>query len=127
MSSGGFTISVYESSTGLFFPITIQPETLTLTLNSVANAAPANTPGVGLPSAVVSKGRRSFGVNARLVRVRTPNTGGDPNYVPLGIIALPVLQAATFAAYGKGQTGTYEINGNAIAVQFVGKTPETVR
>lgn len=126
MSSGGFSTSVYESNSGLFFPIRIQPETLTLTLNSQANAAPANTPGAGLPSAVISRGRRSFGVNARLVRVRTPATGGDPNYVPLGIISLPVLQASVYAAYGKGQTGTYEINGSSIAVQFVGKTPETI-
>jgi hypothetical protein len=126
MSAGGFVTAVYESNQALFFPIRIQPETLTLTLNSVVNAAPANAPGVGFPSAVVSKGRRSFGLNARLVRVRTPNTGGDPNYVPLGIIALPVLQAATFASYGKGQTGTYEINGASVPVQFVGKTPETL-
>lgn len=126
MSSGPFTPSVYESNNGLFFPIRIQPETLTLTLNTVANAAPANSPGVGLPSAVVSKGRRAFGLNARLVRIRTPATGGDANYVPRGIIALPVLQASVFAGYGKNQTGTYEINGTAIPVQFVGKTPETL-
>lgn len=126
MSSGGFITSVYETGTGAFHPIRIQPETLTLTLNGQANAAPANPAGAGLPSAVVSKGRRSLGINARLVRIRTPNTGGDPNYVPLGVISLPVLQAAVFAAYSKGQTGTYEINGNSVAVQFVGKTPETI-
>lgn len=127
MSSGAFLNTVYESGSGLFFPITIQPETLTLTLAGTANTAPANAPGAGLPSAQVSKGRRATGVNARLVRVRTPATGGDANYIPNGVLTLPVLQAATFAAYGKSQTGTYTINGASIAVEYVGKTPETIR
>ena len=126
MSSGAFIDTVYESRAGLFFPMRVQPETLTLTLNSVVNDAPTGTAGLGLPSASVSRGRKSNGVNARLVRIRTPNTGGDPNYVPLGVIALPVPDPVSFDAFGKGQTGTYSINGSDIAVEFVGKTPETI-
>lgn len=125
MSAGPRTNTVYESGSGLFFPISIQPETLTLTLNNVPNAAPANSPGAGLPSATVSRGRRANGVNARLVRIKftgTPPTG----YKADSPIALPVLQAATYASYGKGQTGTYNLNGTDFNVEYVGKTPETV-
>lgn len=125
MSAGPRTNTVYESGGGLFFPISIQPETLTLTLNSVVNAAPANPAGAGLPSATVSRGRRANGVNARLVRIKF--TGTPPaGYKADSPIALPVLQAAAYAAYGKGQTGTYNLNGTDFAVEFVGKTPETV-
>lgn len=125
MSAGQTLSTVYESDTGLFFPIRIQPETETLTLNTVANAAPANSPGSGLPSASVSRGRRSNGVNCRLVRFRFTGTV-PPGYLEGGVIALPVLQAATYASYGKSQTGTYTLNGTPYSVAFVGKTPETV-
>lgn len=125
MSAGETLSTVYESNNGLFFPIRIQPETETFTLNGVANAAPANPAGAGLPSASVSRGRRSNGVNCRLVRFKFDGTP-PPGYLANGVIALPVLQAATYAAYGKTQTGTYTLNGTDYAVTFVGKTPETV-
>ena len=125
MSAGSPINTVYESGSGLFFPIRVQPETLSLTLNSVANTAPANTPGAGLPSAKGSGGRRSIGVNARLVRFRFTDTS-PTGYKPGGTISLPVLQAAVYAAYGKSQTGTYTLNGTAYTVEYVGKTPETV-
>lgn len=125
MSAGSPINTVYESNASLIFPITIQPETETLTLNSVANAAPASTPGAGLPSAKVSGGRRAIGVNARLVRVRFTTTTPD-GYKMGGIITLPVLQPSVFNGYGKGQTGTYTLNATAYDVEFVGKTPETV-
>lgn len=126
MSAGSPEIVSYESGSGLFFPISIQPETQTLTLNSVANAAPANPIGAGLPSASVSRGRRSNGVNARLVRFRFNSATTPPGYKVDGTLTVPVLQAATFAAYGKGQTGTYTLNGTDYSVAFVGKTPETI-
>ena len=126
MSAGGFVDAVYESNNGVFFPIKVQPETLTLTLDSQVNVSATGTPGIDVPSAQVSKGRSSKGVNCRLVRIRTPATGGDANYVPRGIIALPVFTPAIFALYRRTQTGTYEINGTNIAVQFVGKTAETI-
>lgn len=125
MSAGARTNTVYESGAGLFFPISIQPETLTFTLNGASNTAPANTPGAGLPSATVSRGRRANGVNARLVRFKFSGTT-PPGYKPDSPIAIPVLQASVFAAYGKGQSGTYNLNGTDYAVEYVGKTPETV-
>lgn len=127
MSSGNFVDAAYESNDGRFYPMSVQPETVTLSLNGVGNVSATGPADPTLPSAVVSKGRRSRGVNCRLVRIRTPLVGGDANYVPRGIITLPVFLPATFAAYGRLQTGTYEINGVDIPVQFVGKTPEAIR
>lgn len=126
MSAGTLTNVSYESDTGLFFPLAIQPETESLTLNTVANAAPANPVGAGLPSAQVGKGRRSKGVNCRLVRIRFTGATQPPGYKADGVTTLPVLQLATFAAYGKNQTGTYTLNGTAYEVAFVGKTPESL-
>ena len=125
MSAGPRENVSYEAGSGLFFPISIQPETQSLTLNGVANAAPANPVGAGLPSATVSRGRRANGVNARLVRIKFDGTP-PPGYKEDSPIALPVLQASTYAAYGKSQTGTYTLNGTAYNVVYAGKTPETV-
>lgn len=125
MSAGGFDPSIYESNLGLFFPISIQPETLTLTLNGVANAAGAGPVGAGLPSARVSAGRRSLGVNARLVRVRFNNTL-PPGYKQDGLLTLPVLTPAVYNGLARGQTGTYTLNGTAYDVVFVGVTPEKI-
>lgn len=125
MSAGSPIMTVYETNQALYFPITIQPETESLTLNSVANTASANTAGVGFPSAKVSGGRRSIGVNARLIRVKFTSTIPD-GYKTDGILTLPVLQLATFNAYARGQTGTYTLNGTAYDVRYVGKTPESV-
>lgn len=126
MSGGSFVTVAYENGAGVFHPIRVQPETLTLSLNSVVNSAPANTPGANLPSAKVSSSKRAIGINARTVRVRTSETAPPIGYKPGSIIALPVLQAATFAAYSKGQTGSYSLNGTAYDVTFVGKTPESI-
>lgn len=125
MSAGQTVTVAYESGDAIFFPIRIQPETESLTLNGVVNAAPANPVGEGLPSARVSTGRRSFGVNARLIRFRF--TGAvPPGYKENGVLTLPVLQAATYSAYSKTQTGTYTLNGTDYAVEYVGKTPESI-
>lgn len=126
MSAGAFLVTGYEASTGTIFPISIQPETLTLTLNTIANAAPTTAPAAGLPSAQVSKGRRTIGVNTRLVRFKITDANPPAGYKADGILTLPVLTQVAFAAYGKGQTGTYTLNGTAYAVAFVGKTPETI-
>lgn len=125
MSAGSTILSVYDSDGGNSFNIRVQPETLTLTLATVANAAGTGTPAAGLPSAKVSGGRRSIGVNARLIRVRFTGTL-PPGYKMDGIIALPVLQQSVFNGYAKGQTGTYTLNTTNYDVIAVGKTPETI-
>lgn len=126
MSAGAITKTVYESGNGLFFPVKVQPETLTFTLNGVANTAPANSPGVGLPSASVSHGRRAHGVNCRLIRFKITGTL-PPGYKAESPLTLPVLQASVYAQYDRNQTGTYTLNGIDYTVEYIGKTPETVK
>jgi len=125
MSAGPFETVAYSTDTGAIYPIKIQPETMTLSIDGTANAAPAGPIQGNLPSAQVSKGRRAHGINARLVRFRF--TGAvPPGYKPDGVISLPVLSQATYAGWGKGQTGTYSIQGTDYAIAFVGKTPEKI-
>jgi hypothetical protein len=125
MSAGATILAVYDSDGGNSFNIRVQPDTLTLTIATVANASGTGTPAPGLPSAKTSGGRRSIGVNARLIRVRFTGTL-PPGYKMDGIIALPVLQPSIFNGYAKGQTGTYTLNTTDYDVIVVGKTPETI-
>lgn len=126
MSAGGFIDTGYESEGSFVFPIRIQPETLTLTLNSVVNEAPSTAPGAGLPSAQIGKGRRTLGVNARLVRFVITDATPPPGYKADGVLTLPVLQSSVWSGLAKGQTGTYTLNGTAYAIRYVGKTPEKI-
>lgn len=126
MSAGSFLNTGYETNTDVIHPIRVQPETLSLTLNSVSNAAPTTAIATSVPSAKVSGSRRAIGVNARLVRVRITDGTPPDGYVVGGVITLPVLTQVAFAAYAKGTTGTYTLNGTAYAIEFVGKTPETI-
>lgn len=126
MSAGQFETNGYEDDNGVIHPIKIQPETKTLTLNAVANAAPTTDIAPGVASAKVSGSRRSIGYNARLVRFRITSPTPPPGYVANSVIALPVLTQVAFAGYAKGQSGTYTLNGTAYDVEFVGKTPETI-
>lgn len=127
MSAGDFTDAFYQTDAGKITTIRIQPETLTLTLNAVANASAAGPPEAGLPSAKVSGGRREFGINARLIRVRFTGTLPPGYSGGKSILTLPVMSQTVFAGYSKGQTGTYTLNGTAYDVVFVGKTGETVK
>ena len=126
MSAGDFLSSFYELDGGQIAPVRIQPETLSLTLNTVANTAPAGPATAGLPSAKVSGTRRSFGINARKVRVRFTGTLPPGYSGGKDTISLPVLQTSVFNGYTKGQTGTYTLEATAYDVAFVGKTPETI-
>jgi len=125
MSAGALIDSLYESNTSDLYNIRIQPETLSLTINTNANAAPTGSAPSNSPTARVGGGRRSFGVNARLVRIRFTGTL-PPGYKMDGVIALPVLQLSVFNLYSKGQTGTYTLNGTDYDVAVVGKTPEAI-
>lgn len=125
MSAGQFENSIYQTNDGTLYPIRIQPETASLTLNGVANAAASGPVTGNLPSAQISKGRRSHGVNARLIRFRF--TGAvPPGYTPNGVITLPVLSSASYTAYGKTQVGTYTLLGVDYDIAYVGKTPEKI-
>ena len=122
MSSGAFTDSFYASNElASTHPIRVQPETLALELDGQANEAPAATGAVG-PSAQVSRGKRSIGINARTVTIQF--TATKAGYLAGSKITLPWLKSTTFAALTpKVSTGTYL----EVACKLVGKSPETVR
>jgi hypothetical protein len=122
MSSGRFKKDgKYELDNGDIAKCRVQPETLNLTLNSVANGEPTGSVNVR-GSAAVSRGRRAFGVNCRLVRIRFTST--LPNgYAADEVIALPWLKKSSFDALPDGATGTYLGN----PVILVGRTAESIK
>lgn len=126
MSAGAFVSGIYITDKNVAVNISVQPETKSLTLNTVANTDGTGPIQAGLPSAKVSGTGRSIGINARKVRVRF--TGAvPPGYLgTTGIISLPVLTKTTWDAYDKQQTGTYTLEGTAYDVEFVGKTGESI-
>lgn len=86
----------------------VQPETLALVLNGVANAAAAGAITIGLPRATISaSGRRRGIIRARGVRVRFTGTTTPAGYKPNGIIFLPWMVSATFNALPASSVGTY--------------------
>ncbi len=120
MSSGTFTRTRYELDNGDITNIRVQPETLALVIDGNTNAGV--TDAVTRPgSAKVSGGRRSVGVNARLVRIRF--TAPKDGYAEGEVITLPWLQKATFDNLDLFSTGTYL----GVSVELVGKTAESVR
>lgn len=122
MSSGSFVRSRYETNQGSVAPIRIQPETLGLTLATVANTAPTEALTPGFPSAKVSGSRRQIGLSARRVRIEVTAAGTSGLSVG-SIIALPWLRQATYEAIPDGATGTY----NGATVLFLGRQAEARR
>lgn len=120
MSSGPFLRSKYTLDSGDIAPIRVQPETVALSIGGSANAAPTGaTTTQG--SAVVSRGKRAKGINARTVTIvfDSPPTG----YKADSPIRLPWLNPTTFTSLAVGATGTYL----GASVTLVGKSPEQVR
>lgn len=117
MSSGPFLAGKYETDAGNICRIRIQPETQAFSLQGTTPAAVVNQEA----SAIASGTRRQTGVIARSVRVRF--TGAAPaGYDPNGILRIPIITPAAYAAIAKDATGTYL--GSPIIV--LGKTPEFV-
>lgn len=122
MSAGVFQTARYEldsTNGGYVMRCRVQPETLSATFASVANAqagGSVNAPG----SAKASKGKREFGVGMRSVSIEftgTPPTGySDEN------VRIPVLDPDTYASWVLEATGTYL----GVAAKIVGRTPESV-
>lgn len=104
-------LSKYKADNGAIHFIQIRPETLTLNLAGNFNSAPgglATTP-------VYARGtssRYGYGVNAR--RVRFQFTAPPSGYANGGVISLPWLDAATWAAVKGTTAGAYQ--GAPIAV-----------
>jgi len=127
MSAGTFTVVGYTASynAGNIHPISVQPETLALTVtvngeNEINGGTPVDQ--VNNPiSAVVSRGRRSRGLNARKITIEF--TGTAPTGYRAGTpITLPAVNPNVVLA-SRGATGTYL--GQAIRV--VGTSPEVVK
>lgn len=129
MSAGAFVRSKYQMTfpENVVVPIRVQPETLTLTIGNTANTAPGTDVTSGWPSAQVSGGRRGLGIYARtasFVITGTPPAG----YKAGSVLTLPILNRALAALIDIGVQGTYEIGGQARAIEFIGKVrPEKVR
>lgn len=120
MSAGAFQVSKYETDAGAIHPIRVQPETLAAAIGATTNAAPTEAVD-GEGSASVSGGRRSNGINARLVRLKfgaTPPTG----YLPNGVTTIPALTPEFYDAATRGAEATYL--GSPATVS--GRSPETV-
>jgi hypothetical protein len=124
MSAGAFSTSKYDSTaTDLIHPIRVQPETLALQLGSTANAAPSGT--AVLPSAQVSRGKRSIGINARTVTIKFAAGSVPTGYKAESPITLPWLQEnAAFTGAVPGVTAVTYLGQTAI---LVGKSPEFTR
>lgn len=122
MSAGAFINNArYETNKGEVAKIRVQPETLQLELDGVQNDQALGA--ITLPvSAVISKGRRSRGLNARIVRITW--IGAAPaGYDARGIITLPWLNPNTFDQIEEGAVGTYL----TFPVRYVGKTSESAK
>ena len=126
MSAGDFLPSIYQTNTGGLYNVRIQPETLTLTFNTVANTPASGPVPPGLPSAKVSGNRNSIGINCRKVRVRFTTTFPTGYSGGKDTISLPVLTSSAFNAWGVNDVGTYTLGGTAYDVRLIGKTPEAV-
>ena len=100
MSAGAFFRSKYIVDYGAgtaIHPIRVQPETLALTVGSSENTEPSGA--ITNPiSAVVSRNKRARGLRPRLIALRTPSTSPPAGYQPNGIIIVPALNKAIYAA-----------------------------
>jgi len=124
MSAGVFQTALYSSNvTGSVHPIRVQPETLSLTIGGTANAQPSGT--AILPSAQVSKGKRSIGINARTVTIKFADGNEPDGYKPDSPITVPwLINNDAFNSSIPGVTSVSYLGETAI---FVGKTPEFTR
>lgn len=120
MSAGTFQYSRYERNDGAIQRIRIQPETLGLTIATVANDPP--TAAIDTAATVYARGsRRRFGVTARKISVLFTGTlpdgySGDP-------VEVPILTPAFFNTITAGATGTYL----TVPIEVLSVTAEQVR
>ena len=121
--AGPFSIAKYESSEGTFiYKIKVQPETIAASFGSTSNAEPSGARTAFLPSAVVSRSRRSIGVHPRTVSVKVTATGVSAANAVNSILQIPILSKASYAAIKEGDVGVYQ--GDTIVV--VTRHPENI-
>lgn len=121
MSSGPFVRSFYSTDAGNVVRIRVQPETLALTLNAVANDAPAGPATAGFPSAKVSLNNSEIGINPRNVTIAY--TAAASAALQGLTVPLPWMNLATFTALPDGATGTYQ----GEPVELISKSNERIR
>lgn len=123
MSSGAFVATKYqandENGSGIY-GIKVQPETLGLTINTVANTAPAGAI-TSRVAARTSGSRRAYGVHASKVSFRFVTA--PAGYKQDSPISLPLLNTNIREQAVFGQTGTYL--GTGIVV--IGKSSEVIK
>lgn len=120
--AGSFQRAKYSTDTGTVVNVRVQPETLALDIGGNTNDEPSGNRAAGWPSAKVSGGRRTIGINCRSVSLQftgTPPTG----YKALGIISVPIMTKATYDLITQGDTGTYL----GAAVEVIGKSGEVIK
>lgn len=126
MSAGVFEQGKYLDDTGNCYAVRVQPESKELTLGAVANDYPTDALDPNLPTLPISQNRRGFGVKVRTVTVELTADGTGPHADYLGEgskLTVPVFDPASYAAYGRGQVGTYL----GIPCVFSSKNPEIIR
>lgn len=122
MSAGSFIRSIYETNSGDFARIRVQPETELATDGTTPNDAAAGP--VNLPvAAKISRGNREYGILPRRIGV-VFETGNEPaGYEAGNVIYIPALTRAFFDAVDVDQQITY-LNSNA---NVVSKLEENIR
>lgn len=123
MSAGVFETRKYSSNTlTTLHRIRVQPETLAATLGGTANAEATGT--AVLPSAQVSKSKRSLGINARTISLKFASGDEPTGYKPDSPITIPWLQNnSAFLTAVPGVTAVTYLGATAI---LVGTSPEKV-
>ncbi len=116
MSAGRFTFGTYASDGGTIYPFQFQPETV-----QAWNPIPVGQPAANTPSAVVSRGKRSRGVNTRTARFRWQGSVPE-GYETAGIIRLPIFTKTAWDALAKATDYAYL----GSQLRLVGKTNETI-
>lgn len=122
MSAGAFSDSKYSSNSDNVYSCRVQPETLLASIDSTVNEAPTEDIDQEV-SSVVSRGKRTVGMNMRTVSLAFTST------LPTGYLGtpvrIPVMSLSTFNSWTATPrlTGTYL----GVDVKVVGSSPETKR
>lgn len=110
MSAGGFVTSKYQSNDGGIYKVKLQPETLLMLIDGVANSAPLGDVDQ-VVSAKVTKTRREIGMGCRAIAIRF--TAAIPDGYKAGqIILVPVMTSALFNGLTGAEPVSY-LNGDA--------------
>lgn len=129
MSAGAFVKSKYAASYGAgdqIHPIRVQPETVSLTVNSIANTAPSGA--VTNPiSAVSSLGKRQKGLKPRMINLRAPATGQPTGYLALGLTSVPALNESIYDAAAVATDSTTVSYNNVSGYTVVSVSSEEAR